>query len=39
VVDGFITAQQARRDYGVVIDADGRLDSAGTERLRKQTGY
>ena len=35
VRDGFISAQQARRDYGVVIDADGRLDSAGTERLRK----
>jgi len=35
VLDGFITAQDARRDYGVVIDADGRLDSAGTERLRK----
>jgi N-methylhydantoinase B len=35
VLDGFITAQEARRDYGVVIDADGRLDSAGTERLRR----
>ena len=34
VRDGFITAQQARRDYGVVIDADGRLDLAATERLR-----
>src|SRR5262249_48533062 len=34
VRDGFITAQEARRDYGVVIDADGRLDLAGTERLR-----
>ena len=34
VRDGFITAQDARRDYGVVIDADGRLDSAATERLR-----
>ena len=34
VLDGFITAQQARRDYGVVIDVDGRLDLAGTERLR-----
>jgi N-methylhydantoinase B len=39
VRDGFITAQDARRDYGVVVDADGRLDSAATERLRKQTGY
>src|SRR6266446_3998063 len=35
VLDGFITAQDARRDYGVVIDADGRLDLAATERLRK----
>src|SRR6476659_7811336 len=34
VRDGFITAQDARRDYGVAIDVDGRLDSAGTERLR-----
>jgi hypothetical protein len=34
VRDGFITAQDARRDYGVVIDAEGRLDSAATERLR-----
>jgi N-methylhydantoinase B len=34
VRDGFITAQQARRDYGVVVDADGRLDLAATQRLR-----
>jgi N-methylhydantoinase B len=34
VLDGFITAQEARRDYGVVIDADGRLDMAATRRLR-----
>jgi N-methylhydantoinase B len=39
VRDGFITAQDARRDYGVVVDADGRLDLAATERLRKQSGY
>jgi len=38
VRDGFITAQDARRDYGVVVDADGRLDSAGTERLRNGNG-
>src|SRR6266404_3825796 len=38
VRDGFITAQDARRDYGVVIDAEGRLDSAGTERLRSGSG-
>jgi N-methylhydantoinase B len=35
VLDGFITAQEARRDYGVVIDVDGRLDLAATERLRR----
>jgi N-methylhydantoinase B len=34
VRDGFISAQQARRDYGVVIDVDGRLDLAATQRLR-----
>src|SRR5215468_10481029 len=34
VRDGFITAQEARRDYGVVIDVDGRLDLAATQRLR-----
>src|SRR5262249_1177497 len=34
VRDGFITAQQARRDYGVVIDVEGRLDLAATEHLR-----
>jgi N-methylhydantoinase B len=34
VLDGFITAQDARRDYGVVIDADGRVDLAATQRLR-----
>src|SRR5919108_4608454 len=34
VLDGFITAQEARRDYAVVIDADGRLDMVATRRLR-----
>jgi N-methylhydantoinase B len=34
VRDGFISAQQARRDYGVVIDVNGRLDLAATQRLR-----
>jgi len=38
VRDGFISAQQARRDYGVVVDADGRLDLAATERLRTSDG-
>jgi hypothetical protein len=34
MLDGFITAEEARRDYAVVIDADGRLDMAATHRLR-----
>jgi hypothetical protein len=34
VLDGLISADEARRDYGVAIDADGRLDCAETERLR-----
>src|SRR5919198_2791315 len=34
VLDGFITAEEARRDYGIVIDADGRLDMVATRRLR-----
>jgi N-methylhydantoinase B len=34
VVDGLITAEEARRDYGVAVDAQGRLDLRETERLR-----
>ena len=34
VLDGLITAEEARRDYGVAIDAQGRLDLIETERLR-----
>jgi N-methylhydantoinase B len=34
VLDGLITAQEARRDYGVAIDGQGRLDLDETERLR-----
>jgi N-methylhydantoinase B len=34
VLDGLITAEEARRDYGVAIDAQGRLDLGETERLR-----
>jgi N-methylhydantoinase B len=33
VLDGLITAEEATRDYGVVI-ANGRVDEAGTKRLR-----
>src|SRR6516162_4603 len=34
VLDGLITAEEARRDYGVVIDASGAIDAAATARLR-----
>jgi len=34
MLDGLITAEQARRDYGVAIDASGAIDVAATERLR-----
>jgi N-methylhydantoinase B len=34
VLDGLITAEEARRDYGVVIDAQGEVDLAATERVR-----
>ena len=36
VRDGMITAEEARRDYGVVIDAHGQLDVPATERLRSE---
>ena len=35
VLDGLITADEARRDYGVVVDAQGRIDDAATERIRR----
>jgi N-methylhydantoinase B len=34
VLDGLISAEEARLDYGVAIDAAGRLDLAETDRLR-----
>jgi N-methylhydantoinase B len=34
VLDGLITAEEARRDYGVAVDASGAIDVAATERLR-----
>jgi N-methylhydantoinase B len=34
VLDGLITAEEARHDYGVAIDAQGRLDAVETGRLR-----
>jgi N-methylhydantoinase B len=34
VVGGVVSAESARRDYGVVIDADGTVDGAATKALR-----
>jgi N-methylhydantoinase B len=34
VLDGLITAEDARRDYGVALDGQGRLDLEETRRLR-----
>jgi N-methylhydantoinase B len=34
VLDGLIKAEEARRDYGVAIDANGVIDVAATARLR-----
>ncbi|MGA8610732.1 MAG: hydantoinase B/oxoprolinase family protein, partial [Xanthobacteraceae bacterium] len=34
VLDGLITAEEARRDYGVAIDAQSQLDPIETARLR-----
>ena len=34
VLDGLITAEEARRDYGVAIDRNGGLDLAETAKLR-----
>ena len=35
VVDGFITIDAARRDYGVAINSAGRLDEGETAQLRR----
>lgn len=34
--DGYITAEGATRDYGVVVGPDGRIDRAASEERRKQ---
>jgi len=34
LLDGMITADDARRDYGVVVDKHGRIDLTETNRLR-----
>ncbi len=38
VLDGLITAEEARRDYGVVVDEQGRLNLSETSRIRSQCG-
>ncbi len=35
VLDGLITAEEARRVYGVAIDTRGEIDLAETERIRR----
>jgi N-methylhydantoinase B len=34
VLDGYVTAEAARNDYGVALDASGAVDREQTERLR-----
>jgi N-methylhydantoinase B len=34
VIDGLISADEARRDYGVALDADGNVDIKETARIR-----
>jgi N-methylhydantoinase B len=34
VLDGLISAEEAKRDYGVAVDAHGEIDAAATARLR-----
>jgi N-methylhydantoinase B len=34
LLDGLITADDARRDYGVAVDKHGRIDMTETNRLR-----
>jgi hypothetical protein len=36
VVDGWVTVERARDVYGVVLDADGRVDERATRRLRAE---
>jgi len=36
VRSGFVSAEAAQRDYGVVVTADGRIDAAATAALRRR---
>ena len=38
VAFGYVSAAMAASDYGVALDAEGRVDAAATARLRKATG-
>lgn len=38
VLDGLISAEEARRDYGVAVNAFGKIDPAETARLRPDHG-
>lgn len=36
VADGYVTAERAEKDYGCVLDAEGRIDVAATQRRRAE---
>ena len=36
VIDGYVSPERARSEYGVVIGADGAVDRAATEQLRRE---
>jgi N-methylhydantoinase B len=36
VADGFVSAEAARNDYGVVLTPSGNIDDAATARLRDE---
>lgn len=38
VIDGYISKEQAREEYGVAVDASLRVDREETERLRRSRG-
>jgi N-methylhydantoinase B len=38
VVDGYVSPDAARSEYGVVVDDAGGLDAVATERLRAEAG-
>ena len=36
VLDGLLSAEAARVDYGVIVSQDGKVDAAATEMLRRR---